>query len=94
MTGTGFLVVPGGKVQGMDLELEILRPETTRMDLLPVSECKRGAGCGGGGDVRVGRNPEPLPGFNRKSYTLMFYNIGFLVRFLSPTIMPVNKTNK
>lgn len=78
----------------MDLGLEILRPETTKMDLLPVSEYKVGVGCGGGGDVRVGRNPESLRGFNWKSYTLMFYNIGFLVRFLSPTIMPVNKTNK
>lgn len=58
--------------QGVALGLEILRPKTTEVDPFLVSKHGLGMGCDGG-DERVGRSPEPLPGFNQKSYTLICF---------------------
>lgn len=57
----------------MGLGLEILRPETSKVEPLTISEYKVGAGCGGGGAVRMGRGPGPLPGSTQKSYTLICF---------------------
>lgn len=68
-----FSVILSEKRARSGLGWEILRPETTEVKSRPLSEYRVGAGCGGGGAVRVGRGPEPLAGFNWKSYTLICF---------------------
>ena len=58
--------------QGVNLRFELLRPETTEVELLPMNEYRVGVGCGTWGAVSVCRGPESLPGFKQKSFTFIY----------------------
>ena len=60
--------------QGVNLHLELLRPETTEVELpTPMNEYRVGVECDTWGVVSMGRGPESLPGFKQNSFTFIYF---------------------